>query len=96
MDCGKNSSVVRQYILLRADVGRLPFPTASVAAIHAGAAIHCWPNPTAAVGIQCIAVVIDGSILDFCALKPHMLQLTGISSLMQCFGACRQLKFREC
>ncbi|BDA49132.1 probable malonyl-[acyl-carrier protein] O-methyltransferase at C-terminar half [Coccomyxa sp. Obi] len=38
----------RQYILLRADVGRLPFPTASVAAIHAGAAIHCWPNPTAA------------------------------------------------
>lgn len=38
----------RQYILLRADVGRLPFPTGSVAAIHAGAAIHCWPNPTAA------------------------------------------------
>ena len=41
----------RQYIILRADVGRLPFPTGSVAAIHAGAAIHCWPNPTAAVGL---------------------------------------------
>ncbi|EIE18993.1 S-adenosyl-L-methionine-dependent methyltransferase [Coccomyxa subellipsoidea C-169] len=39
----------RQYVLLRADVGRLPFPTGSVAAIHAGAAIHCWPNPTMAV-----------------------------------------------
>ncbi|CAL5226905.1 g9779 [Coccomyxa viridis] len=39
----------RKYILLRADVGRLPFQTGSVAAIHAGAAIHCWPNPTAAV-----------------------------------------------
>lgn len=36
-------------LLLRADVGRLPFPTGSVAAIHAGAAIHCWPNPTAAM-----------------------------------------------
>jgi hypothetical protein len=36
-------------MLLRADVGRLPFATGSVAALHAGAAIHCWPNPTAAV-----------------------------------------------
>jgi SAM-dependent methyltransferase len=37
-----------RYLLLRADVGRLPFATGSVAAIHAGAAIHCWPNPSAA------------------------------------------------
>jgi len=35
--------------LLRADVGRLPFATGSVQAIHAGAAIHCWPNPQAAM-----------------------------------------------
>ncbi|KAG1680345.1 hypothetical protein FOA52_015435 [Chlamydomonas sp. UWO 241] len=34
---------------LRADVGRLPFATGSVAAIHAGAALHCWPNPQAAL-----------------------------------------------
>ena len=45
----------RQYVLLRADVGRLPFPTGSVAAIHAGAAIHCWPNPTMAVGFSAVA-----------------------------------------
>lgn len=37
------------YLLLRADVGRLPFATGSVAALHAGAAIHCWPNPQAAL-----------------------------------------------
>ncbi|GIM05522.1 hypothetical protein Vretimale_9987 [Volvox reticuliferus] len=36
-------------MLLRADVGRLPFATGSVAAIHAGAAIHCWPNPQVAL-----------------------------------------------
>lgn len=36
-------------LILRADVGRLPFPTGSLAAVHAGAAIHCWPNPTAAM-----------------------------------------------
>jgi len=35
--------------LLRADVGRLPFKTGSISAMHAGAAIHCWPNPQAAL-----------------------------------------------
>ena len=34
--------------LVRADVARMPFATASVAAVHAGAALHCWPNSTAA------------------------------------------------
>lgn len=38
-------------VLLRADVGRLPFATGSVAAIHAGAAIHCWPNPQARLNL---------------------------------------------
>eukprot|EP00879_Flechtneria_rotunda_P016795 GHRR01017579.1.p1 GENE.GHRR01017579.1~~GHRR01017579.1.p1 ORF type:complete len:362 (+),score=106.91 GHRR01017579.1:669-1754(+) len=36
-------------VAVRADVGRLPFATGSVDAIHAGAAIHCWPNPQAAM-----------------------------------------------
>ena len=36
-------------MLLRADVGRLPFATESLSAIHAGAAIHCWPDPSQAV-----------------------------------------------
>mmetsp|Transcript_5371 Transcript_5371/g.14464 ORF Transcript_5371/g.14464 Transcript_5371/m.14464 type:complete len:351 (-) Transcript_5371:679-1731(-) len=44
-----SSSGAPPILLLRADVGRLPFPTGSVAAIHAGAAIHCWPNPQAAL-----------------------------------------------
>ena len=38
-----------RYSLLRADVGRLPFKTGTLAGIHAGAALHCWPNPLAAV-----------------------------------------------
>lgn len=36
-------------VAVRADVGRLPFATGTVDAIHAGAAIHCWPNPQAAM-----------------------------------------------
>jgi len=34
---------------LRCDAARLPFATASLPAVHAGAALHCWPSPTAAL-----------------------------------------------
>ncbi|XP_028757423.1 uncharacterized methyltransferase At1g78140, chloroplastic isoform X3 [Neltuma alba] len=37
------------FILIRADISRLPFVSSSVDAVHAGAAIHCWPSPSAAV-----------------------------------------------
>ncbi|XP_057975490.1 uncharacterized methyltransferase At1g78140, chloroplastic [Malania oleifera] len=36
-------------ILVRADISRLPFVSSSVDAVHAGAALHCWPSPLAAV-----------------------------------------------
>ena len=49
-------------MLLRADVGRLPFATESLSAIHAGAAIHCWPDPSQAVRLagleQCMPVEV--------------------------------------
>ncbi|XP_007202300.1 uncharacterized methyltransferase At2g41040, chloroplastic [Prunus persica] len=35
--------------LVRADVSRLPFPSGSVGAVHAGAALHCWPSPSNAI-----------------------------------------------
>ena len=34
---------------VRADIARLPFPESSVDGVHAGAAMHCWPSPSAAV-----------------------------------------------
>lgn len=37
--------------LVRADVSRLPFPSGSVDAVHAGAALHCWPSPSNAVSL---------------------------------------------
>ncbi|KAL6962719.1 hypothetical protein U1Q18_037678 [Sarracenia purpurea var. burkii] len=36
-------------ILVRADISRLPFTSRSVDAVHAGAALQCWPSPSAAV-----------------------------------------------
>lgn len=35
--------------LVRADISRLPFKSSSVDAVHAGAALHCWPSPSTAV-----------------------------------------------
>lgn len=35
--------------LVRADISRLPFVSGSIDALHAGAAIHCWPSPACAV-----------------------------------------------
>lgn len=35
--------------LVRADVSRLPFTSGSVDAVHAGAALHCWPSPSNAI-----------------------------------------------
>jgi len=39
----------RNLGLIRADVSRLPFASGSVDAVHAGAAMHCWPSPSNAV-----------------------------------------------
>jgi ubiquinone/menaquinone biosynthesis C-methylase UbiE len=43
------TSVAHNILLARADVAQLPLETASVDAVHAGAAIHCWPNAELAV-----------------------------------------------
>jgi ubiquinone/menaquinone biosynthesis C-methylase UbiE len=36
-------------VSVRGDAARLPFATGSVSAVHAGAAIHCWPAPELAM-----------------------------------------------
>ncbi|XP_027148369.1 uncharacterized methyltransferase At1g78140, chloroplastic [Coffea eugenioides] len=38
-----------KIILVRADISRLPFASGTVDAVHAGAALHCWPSPSVAV-----------------------------------------------
>lgn len=34
----------KKIMFVRADVGRLPFQDGSLDAVHAGAALHCWPQ----------------------------------------------------
>ncbi|DAD49780.1 TPA_asm: hypothetical protein HUJ06_032021 [Nelumbo nucifera] len=46
----KDDNILNSNIaLVRADVSRLPFSSGTVDAVHAGAALHCWPSPSNAV-----------------------------------------------
>ncbi|PNS93740.2 hypothetical protein POPTR_018G120000v4 [Populus trichocarpa] len=45
--------------LIRADVSRLPFASGSVDAVHAGAAMHCWPSPSNAVPIMWFCTLVS-------------------------------------
>mmetsp|Transcript_23690 Transcript_23690/g.51728 ORF Transcript_23690/g.51728 Transcript_23690/m.51728 type:complete len:381 (-) Transcript_23690:124-1266(-) len=47
--CKEESVSLDDLTFVRADIGRIPFPTGSIDGVHAGAAIHCWPNPEAAI-----------------------------------------------
>ncbi|GAY56686.1 hypothetical protein CUMW_173790 [Citrus unshiu] len=40
-----NTILTSNLALVRADVCRLPFASGFVDAVHAGAALHCWPSP---------------------------------------------------
>ncbi|XAR66820.1 Demethylmenaquinone methyltransferase [Bertholletia excelsa] len=44
-----DSILSSNFALVRADVSRLPFPSGSIDAVHAGAALHCWPSQSNAI-----------------------------------------------
>ena len=58
----KGTRGLDRVALVRDDVARMPFETGSVRAVHAGAAIHCWPNPLAALG-EISRVLAPGGVL---------------------------------
>lgn len=57
--------------LVRLDVSRLPFPSASVDAIHAGAALHCWPSPAIAMAEICRVLKPGGMFVATTILMPR-------------------------
>eukprot|EP00270_Netrium_digitus_P005274 TRINITY_DN1693_c0_g1_i2.p1 TRINITY_DN1693_c0_g1~~TRINITY_DN1693_c0_g1_i2.p1 ORF type:complete len:396 (-),score=56.90 TRINITY_DN1693_c0_g1_i2:283-1470(-) len=56
--------------LVRADIARLPFETSSVDAVHAGAALHCWPSPFLAVAEICRVLKPGGTFVATTFLNP--------------------------
>ncbi|KAJ6997710.1 hypothetical protein D5086_010960 [Populus alba] len=77
-------------ILVRADIARIPFISGSLDAVHAAAAIHCWPSPSVAVAevsrvlrpggvFVATTCILDGhfSLIPF--LKPTSQRFTQVS-----------------
>ncbi|GAB2289114.1 hypothetical protein Dimus_023416 [Dionaea muscipula] len=70
----------KKLALVRADVSRLPFPTASVDAVHAGAALHCWPTPSNAVAeitriLRSGGVFVGSTFLRYRSSSPPIVRL---------------------
>ena len=68
--------ILRSLVLIRADIARLPFASSSIDAVHAGAALHCWPSPSAAVSIFHLYLGVIGCDLTFhsCTNEKHTAQ----------------------
>lgn len=76
---------VENFILVRADISRLPFATSSIDAVHAGAALHCWPSPSAAVA-EISRVLRPGGVF---VATTYILD--GLYSLIPLLGSVRQI-----
>mmetsp|Transcript_44723 Transcript_44723/g.83525 ORF Transcript_44723/g.83525 Transcript_44723/m.83525 type:complete len:440 (+) Transcript_44723:75-1394(+) len=56
--------------LVRADIARLPFESQSLGGVHAGAAIHCWPNPELAMA-EISRVLRPGGVFVLTTFMPR-------------------------
>ncbi|XP_076944824.1 putative methyltransferase At1g78140, chloroplastic [Bidens hawaiensis] len=89
-------------VLVRADIARLPFASNSIDAVHAGAALHCWPSPSAGVAeisrilrpggvFVATTYVVDGLYSFFPFLSP-LRQNIGLISGSRIYLSERELK----
>lgn len=75
----EDPNLTNNLALVRADVSRLPFPSASVDAVHAGAALHCWPSPSNAVAeitriLRSRGVFMGSTFLRYTSSTPPILR----------------------
>ncbi|GAV73912.1 Methyltransf_11 domain-containing protein [Cephalotus follicularis] len=65
--------------LVRADISRLPFASGSVDAVHAGAALHCWPSASNAIAeisrvLRSGGVFVGTTFLRYTSSTPSILR----------------------
>ncbi|KAK8677546.1 hypothetical protein V6N13_143077 [Hibiscus sabdariffa] len=88
--------------LVRADISRLPFESSSIDAVHAGAALHCWPSPSIAVAevsrvlrpggvFVATTYILDGPFAFLPFLRTFRENIMGISG-SQIFVSERELE----
>jgi len=69
----------RPLRLIRGDVGRLPLQTGSLAGVHAGAALHCWPAPEIALA-ELARVLEPGAALVLTTFRKSLRARLALSS----------------
>lgn len=72
---GKNEATLtnqEDLLFVRADIARIPMTSDSVGGVHAGAAIHCWPQPREAVAEICRVLEPGGSFCGTTFLTPQL------------------------
>ncbi|XWS27110.1 hypothetical protein CRYUN_Cryun26dG0088300 [Craigia yunnanensis] len=76
----QDASILASNIaLVRADVSRLPFSSGSIDAVHAGAALHCWPSPSNAVAeisriLRSGGVFVGSTFLRYTSSTPWIIR----------------------
>ena len=85
--------------LIRADVARLPFATGSIDAVHAGAALHCWPAPGAAMAevsrvLKPGGVFVASTFLDPTAPLGEVIGDAVVLPFAQALGAQQSSSYR--
>ncbi|GMH04588.1 hypothetical protein Nepgr_006428 [Nepenthes gracilis] len=75
----EDATLSNNLALVRADVSRLPFPSASINAVHAGAALHCWPSPSNAVAeitriLRSGGIFVGSTFLRYTSSTPEILK----------------------
>ncbi|KAJ7552815.1 hypothetical protein O6H91_06G071100 [Diphasiastrum complanatum] len=83
----QDKSITTETIaLVRADVARLPFASETIDAIHAGAALHCWPSPSSGVAEISRILRPGGIFVASTFLRPSNLGTELLKPLRQIFG----------
>lgn len=76
----QDASVLASNIaLVRADVSRLPFSSGSIDAVHASAALHCWPSPSNAIAeisriLRSGGVFVGSTFLRYTSSTPWIIR----------------------
>jgi SAM-dependent methyltransferase len=78
-----------KFPLLRADVAHLPFAHGSLAGVHAGAALHMWPDPDAAIAEAARVLRTGGVFVASTFAYPEAPLLRPIAATFQAISSAR-------
>jgi SAM-dependent methyltransferase len=84
-----------QLPLVRADVAHLPFARGAVAGVHAGAALHMWPDPDAAIAEAARVLRIGGVLVASTFAYPDAPLLRPLAAAFQAISSARVFEVEE-